>query len=109
MLGFMILLFGPEEIRYRIAEICFIAAKFQQGELASYWRGVYRRLQDDFCLQPFWVYRPLLALLLEPGRGVGGVASSETLAAVQLNRHPHEPRPQRLRLFRFRPALLDFV
>lgn len=55
--------------------------------------AVYLLSQDVFCLQPFFVYVPLLALLLEPHSGHGGVASSERLPSLQLIRHPHEPRP----------------
>jgi hypothetical protein len=44
---------------------------------------VYCSVQDDFYLQPIFFYVPLLALLLEPQSGDGGVASSEDLSKVQ--------------------------
>jgi hypothetical protein len=47
--------------------------------LARYRRRVYLSVQDEFFFQPLRVYLPLLALLLGPGRGLGGVASSERL------------------------------
>ena len=70
-------------------------SKFPQRQLAGYWRGVYLLFQDDFFLQPLWIYVPLLALLLGLGRGIGGVASSDRLN-FQKNRHPHEPRPSQV-------------
>lgn len=93
MRGFTKLLCTSKQFVSALQKNLRTTPEFQDCKLASYWRGVYLQLQDDFRLQPFWVYRPLLALLLEPGRGVGGVDSSEPLAPLQLNRHPHEPRP----------------
>ena len=75
---------------------------FLYRQLAGYWRGVYLFDQDDFYLQPLRVYVPLLALLLGPGRGIGGVASSERY--VEFRRfNIHTSRDlYRLRLFTLR-------